>query len=259
MVVSVREVHKRGFIHRDVKASNFVLCKENRQVFIVDFGLAKKHLDSNNMPVAKRKSADFRGTVSFASLNAHMSIDLARRDDMWSLYFTMLDFLNEKLEWREQRDYSIAQVKDIKTKCLKVPKKKLWVGPTKGVKEVEKIMMHISQLQYADMPDYRQVIHWLLEIYNNYDMVQRVSSAQNITWELVKKKGGPLRHDLLQLEEEMRHSRQKDFMEYFNSHRSLQIKQTTNKQHLQPNQERELTPVPAFISMNPTGITNTQQ
>ena len=101
MVVSVREVHKRGFIHRDVKASNFVMCKENRQVFIVDFGLAKKHLDSNNMPVPKRKSADFRGTVSFASLNAHMSIDLARRDDMWSLYFTMLDFLNEKLEWRE--------------------------------------------------------------------------------------------------------------------------------------------------------------
>jgi tau tubulin kinase len=67
----------------------------------VDFGLAKKHLDSNNMPVPKRKSADFRGTVSFASLHAHLSIDLSRRDDLWSLYFTMLDFLNEKLEWRE--------------------------------------------------------------------------------------------------------------------------------------------------------------
>jgi len=46
--------------------------------------------------------------VSFASLNAHNNIDLARRDDMWSLYFTMLDFLNEKLEWREQRDFTIV-------------------------------------------------------------------------------------------------------------------------------------------------------
>ena len=70
----------------------------------------------------KRKKADFRGTVSFASLNAHTNIDLARRDDLWSFYFTLLDFLNEKLEWREQRDYSINQVKDIKTKCLKIPK-----------------------------------------------------------------------------------------------------------------------------------------
>lgn len=146
MVTAVHGVHKRGFIHRDVKASNFVMDKENSQVYIVDFGLAKKHLDSNNNPVPKRKSADFRGTVSFASLHAHLSIDLSRRDDLWSLYFTMLDFLNEKLEWREQRDYTIAQVKDIKTKCLKNPKRKLWVGPTKGVKEVEKIMNHINTL-----------------------------------------------------------------------------------------------------------------
>ena len=108
MVISVKEVHKRGFIHRDVKASNFVLDRENRKVYIVDFGLAKKHLDAENQPVPKRKNADFRGTVSFASLNAHNNVDLARRDDMWSLYFTMLDFLNEKLEWREQRDFTIV-------------------------------------------------------------------------------------------------------------------------------------------------------
>jgi hypothetical protein len=35
------------------------------------------------------------------------------------------------------RDYSINQVKDIKTKCLKQPQKKLWVGPTAGITEVE--------------------------------------------------------------------------------------------------------------------------
>ena len=30
MVTAVHGVHKRGFIHRDVKASNFVMDKENR-------------------------------------------------------------------------------------------------------------------------------------------------------------------------------------------------------------------------------------
>ena len=45
MLTSIREVHERGFIHRDVKASNFVLCRDSRRIFIVDFGLAKRHLD----------------------------------------------------------------------------------------------------------------------------------------------------------------------------------------------------------------------
>ena len=207
MVVSVKEVHKRGFIHRDVKASNFVLDRENRQVYIVDFGLAKKHLDSDNQPVPKRKNADFRGTVSFASLNAHNNIDLARRDDLWSLYFTMLDFLNEKLEWREQRDFTIVQVKDIKTKCLKSPKRKLWVGPTKGVKEVQDIMSHISSLHYADMPDYQVVINQLLLIYNNYDMVQKQApTTNNFVWEL-KKRQVPHRPLLSQLDEDMKRTR----------------------------------------------------
>lgn len=43
-------------------------------MFIVDFGLAKKHLDDTKNPVNQRKKADFRGTVSFASLNAHNNI-----------------------------------------------------------------------------------------------------------------------------------------------------------------------------------------
>lgn len=159
MLASIQEVHERGFIHRDVKASNFVLCRDNKKIFIVDFGLAKKHLDASKCPVAKRKKADFRGTVSFASLNAHNNVDLARRDDIWSFYFTMLDFLNEKLEWREQRDYSINQVKDIKNKCLRHPKKKLWVGPTREIPEVEQIFNHIESLDYVDKPDYALIKH----------------------------------------------------------------------------------------------------
>ena len=51
-----------------------MLSKDNKHVYIVDFGLAKKHLDNNKLPVAQRKKADFRGTVSFASLNAHNNV-----------------------------------------------------------------------------------------------------------------------------------------------------------------------------------------
>ena len=52
-----------------------MLSRDNKQVFIVDFGLAKRHLmEDLKTPVAARKKADFRGTVSFASLNAHNNV-----------------------------------------------------------------------------------------------------------------------------------------------------------------------------------------
>ena len=121
MLVAIEEVHNAGFIHRDVKPSNFVLSNDFKRVYIVDFGLAKKHLDLHKNPLRARRTADFRGTVSFASLNAHNNTDLSRRDDLWSLDFVILDFLEEKLEWRENRDYTMEAVKAIKTRCLDNP------------------------------------------------------------------------------------------------------------------------------------------
>ena len=46
---------------------------------------------------------------------------------MWSLYFVILDFLNEKLKWREQKEYTMEEVKNIKTECLNNPDEKLWI------------------------------------------------------------------------------------------------------------------------------------
>lgn len=153
MLEAIEEVHNRGFIHRDVKASNFVLSQDYKEVFIVDFGLAKKHLDNNKNPVKQRSKADFRGTVSFASLNAHNNIDLSRRDDLWSLYFVILDFLEEKLVWREVKEYTMDEVKDIKTRCLKAPERLLW-DKTKNIVEVKNIFYYINRLKYSDQPNY---------------------------------------------------------------------------------------------------------
>jgi hypothetical protein len=42
--------------------------------------------------------------------------DLSRRDDLWSFYFVILDFLNVSLPWKAIQDKE--EVADIKTKSL---------------------------------------------------------------------------------------------------------------------------------------------
>lgn len=75
---------------------------------------------------------------------------------MWSLYFVILDFLNEKLKWREQKEYTMDEVKNIKIECLGNPTEKLW-HETKNYEEVKIIFDHLNRLQYKDKPDYELV------------------------------------------------------------------------------------------------------
>jgi hypothetical protein len=61
--------------------------------------------------------------------------------------------LNEKLKWREQKEYTMDEVKHIKTDCLNNPEEKLWII-TKDVPEVKNIFYHLKALKYEDVPDY---------------------------------------------------------------------------------------------------------
>ena len=177
MLDSIDSVPSRGFIHRDIKPSNFVIGKgdSSGKVYIIDFGLAKKHLQ-NNVPIPKRKNADFRGTITYASLNAHLKKDLSRRDDLWSFYFVIMDFFNANLPWKNisNRD----EVAQVKSRCLRNPIKYLWNqnNPTEGgfdykikdVKQLKDIFYHIQNLKYESEPNYQLIRMLLLEIRNDY-------------------------------------------------------------------------------------------
>ena len=80
------------------------------------------------------------------------------------LYFVILDFLDEKLEWRENREYTMDAVKSIKTRCLDNPEQYLWIK-TKKIPEVKDIFYLIKQLNYGDKPDYNRIRQLLISIY----------------------------------------------------------------------------------------------
>jgi serine/threonine protein kinase len=49
MIRRIQYLHNCRFLHRDIKPDNFVMGVENRKhnVFIIDFGLAKRYLRKN--------------------------------------------------------------------------------------------------------------------------------------------------------------------------------------------------------------------
>jgi len=59
---AIESVHSIGFLHRDIKPSNFAIGKKNfRQIFILDFGLARKYTDYDHHVRPARVEAGFRG------------------------------------------------------------------------------------------------------------------------------------------------------------------------------------------------------
>jgi tau tubulin kinase len=135
----------------------------------------------------KRKTADFRGTITYASLNTHLRKDLSRRDDLWSFYFVILDFLNVNLPWKSVQNKD--EVAEIKQKCLRNPSEYLWNTKSargceckiKDFKQLKDIFYHIQNLKYESEPNYQLIRMLLLEIRNNYLKARNPPICKNIS------------------------------------------------------------------------------
>ena len=176
---AIENLHNKGYIHRDIKPTNFVLGKNDEEnltksynqglpvnnitIYMVDFGLAKNHLDKNFNPYPARPNTDFRGTLTYASLNAHYKTDLSRRDDLWSFFFMILDLLNENLPWRNCKDDK-EEIKKMKEKCLSNPQNFLFLTTTKDKYELYQIYTYLSTLLYQTKPDYQYIYDQLFSL-----------------------------------------------------------------------------------------------
>ncbi|KAI1700772.1 protein kinase domain-containing protein [Ditylenchus destructor] len=145
----IREIHSIGFLHRDIKPSNFAMGRTNstlRNVYMLDFGLARLYLNAKGEIRSPRSAAGFRGTVRYAAVSAHKNKEMGRQDDLWSLFYMMAEFIQGALPWRRIKDKDeVGRMKE------EVNFEQLLDGCPP---ELMEFPTHLSTLCYPDAPDY---------------------------------------------------------------------------------------------------------
>ena len=184
MLSSIASIHERGFIHRDIKPANFVfgLGEQRLKVILIDFGVARRHLDSTGQPLKPRAAAAFRGTTIYASPNAHEERELARRDDLYSLVYSLMECVAGPLPWASLYSGELGPEDKARAK-MSVAERKNYLtfvachgGSRAGHAEnvlasdylarvpepLAQILVHISShLQYDTKPDYDRITSML--------------------------------------------------------------------------------------------------
>ncbi|XP_056851417.1 casein kinase 1-like protein 12 isoform X1 [Raphanus sativus] len=155
MINRVEYFHSKSFLHRDLKPDNFLmgLGRRANQVYIIDFGLAKKYRDNTtHQHIPYRENKNLTGTARYASMNTHLGIEQSRRDDLESLGYILMYFLKGSLPWqglkagtKKQKYERISEKKvstSIESLCRGYPS------------EFASYFHYCRSLRFDDKPDY---------------------------------------------------------------------------------------------------------
>ncbi|GMN49006.1 hypothetical protein TIFTF001_018166 [Ficus carica] len=155
LINRVEYMHSRGFLHRDIKPDNFLmgLGRKANQVYIIDYGLAKKYRDlQTHKHIPYRENKNLTGTARYASVNTHLGIEQSRRDDLESLGYVLMYFLRGSLPWQGLKAGTKKQKYDkISEKKVSTP---IEVLCKSYPSEFVSYFHYCRALRFEDKPDY---------------------------------------------------------------------------------------------------------
>jgi serine/threonine protein kinase len=173
----LEQIHNQGFIHRDIKPDNFLVgYGQNKDIiYLVDFGLSKKYIDSHY-----RNDKNLVGSLRYASIRNHKGIEQSRRDDLESLGYMIIYFINGCLPWQNvQKKTEKEIIEEIFNIKRNISLKDLCNGLPE---EFYLYMKYCRLLRFVETPDYkylRKLMYAILFKNNweydfNYDWMNKI-------------------------------------------------------------------------------------
>ena len=162
----LEQIHKQGFIHRDIKPDNFLVgYGQNKDIiYLVDFGLSKKYINSHY-----RNDKNLVGSLRYASIRNHKGIEQSRRDDLESLGYMLIYFINGSLPWQNVQKKTEKEIIDeifnikrnisLKDLCNGLPE------------EFYLYMKYCRLLRFVEKPDYKYLrkLMYAVLVKNNWE------------------------------------------------------------------------------------------
>lgn len=164
MLRLIQDIHKTGFVHRDIKPDNFLFGLSNpSSMYIIDFGLATTYIN-NGVHIENTKNKNMIGTVRYASINIHNGDVYSRRDDIISIIYVSIYLLKGRLPW--QGLYNTKELKNTYYELVGNVKKSTTITELcLGLPvEYEEICNYIYNLQFEEEPDYNYIKQLLYKI-----------------------------------------------------------------------------------------------
>ena len=189
MLQILEHIHKKSFIHRDVKPDNFIMGigPNTKFLYMIDFGFAKTYRDPNTLAhVPFQKGTGITGTARFASINTLSGYTQSRRDDLESLGYVIIFIANGTLPWvNVQSDNK----NELYNKILEIKKQTTPEVLCRGLpQQFMEYINYVRKMTFEQEPDYRYLRNLFLAVLQNmgekmdfcYDWDNRINNANII-------------------------------------------------------------------------------
>lgn len=166
MISILRYLHGKGYVHRDIKPDNFVTGynQDSNNLYLIDYGLSKQFIsESEHVPLKNTKK--FCGTVRYASIAAHESMEQSRKDDLETIGYILVYLYKGKLPWqgikfnnKKERYHKVGEIKkalDIDEFCSGMPK------------EFAIFLKYTRNLDFEERPHYTALIKMFDKLYKS--------------------------------------------------------------------------------------------